>query len=155
MGPIDGRNFRGCDETDPVFVRAVPRGRPAVRPTGTKTAAAQARRWRAANPEAQAAIDERARAGRADERRRLRLETFQAYSEAVPSCACCGESTIEFLTLDHIDGGGNADRKANKHSGGTTTYRRLRRSGYPPGYRVLCWNCNAATGLYGECPHST
>jgi hypothetical protein len=29
----------------------------------------------------------------------------------------------------------------------------LARQGYPPGYRVLCHNCNSAYGYYGHCPH--
>jgi hypothetical protein len=32
-------------------------------------------------------------------------------------------------------------------------YRSLRNQGYPPGYQVLCHNCNWAKYAYGECPH--
>jgi len=86
-------------------------------------------------------------------RERLRISALIAYSDDPPYCKCCGEHTLEFLTLDHVDGGGNATRSREGHRGGPAQYRRLRREGWPPGYQVLCWNCNAAKGLYGNCPH--
>ena len=73
-------------------------------------------------------------------------------------CACCGEATLQFLAIDHIDGGGNADRKRRfngKVRGGTDFYRKLKQDGYPDGYRVLCHNCNQAIGFYGVCPHAS
>ncbi len=104
------------------------------------------RAWRAAHPDS--TRDDRAR-----ERDRLRFETLVAYSGPVPACACCGEDRLVFLTLDHIDGGGNAERRMAGHRGGPQWYRLLRRTGYPPGLRVLCWNCNFAVHR-GVCPHS-
>ena len=44
------------------------------------------------------------------------------------------------LQLDHIEGGGNKDRQAK--GTGSTFYAWLKRNGYPPGYQVLCANCN-------------
>ncbi len=65
------------------------------------------------------------------------------------SCACCGESTYEFLSIDHIDGGGGKHRKqTNGH-----TQRWLIKNNFPPGFRILCHNCNQALGHYGYCPH--
>jgi hypothetical protein len=29
----------------------------------------------------------------------------------------------------------------------------LRQRDWPPGYRVLCVNCNFAIGHFGKCPH--
>jgi hypothetical protein len=63
-------------------------------------------------------------------------------------CACCGESTIEFLELDHVNNDGKADRA--KHS---DTYKRAKDLNYPPCYQVLCSNCNQAKARYGVCPH--
>jgi hypothetical protein len=63
-------------------------------------------------------------------------------------CACCGESIFEFLTIDHIAG-----RKKGDRIRGERLYRKLFKLKYPKGYQVLCWNCNAAKGLFGECPH--
>lgn len=64
------------------------------------------------------------------------------------TCACCGESQYEFLTLEHINGGGRKHRQAVG-----SVYREIVRLGFPEGYAVLCWNCNSAKGLYGFCPH--
>lgn len=76
--------------------------------------------------------------------RRIKAELIEAYGG---QCVCCGETTLEFLTVDHIYNDGKSDR-------GTAFYRRLRRQGYPKGrYQLLCWNCNCAKGRYGICPH--
>lgn len=76
---------------------------------------------------------------------------ISAYSGSVPRCACCGESGLPFLTLDHIDNDGKAHRRQYKgHQG---MYRALARLGFPPGIRVLCFNCNLARAAYGVCPH--
>lgn len=82
-------------------------------------------------------------------RQRMRAAVFSAYGGA--KCACCGETNIEFLTLDHINGGGTAHRK--EVGAGDKMYRWLRDKGYPPGYRVLCFNCNYAIFRYKICPH--
>ena len=65
-------------------------------------------------------------------------------------CACCGEEIIEFLGIDHINGGGYQHRKQIH---GTSIYSWLKRNNYPEGFRVLCHNCNMALGFYGYCPH--
>lgn len=83
-------------------------------------------------------------------RRRLRTETFEKYGGSF--CACCGEDYYEFLTMDHIDGSG-ADHRRQM---GTKTdiYHWLKKNNYPPGFRVLCMNCNFALGYHGYCPHN-
>jgi hypothetical protein len=82
----------------------------------------------------------------------LRMEALRAYGGTVPACACCGESTVEFLSVDHINGGGRQHRLEVGMRGGEF-YRWLKNNGYPTGYRVLCHNCNMAMGFYGRCPH--
>lgn len=67
-------------------------------------------------------------------------------------CACCGETELEFLSIDHVNGGGTQHRLKHGFRGGTM-YRYLIREGYPEGFRVLCHNCNQAIGFYGSCPH--
>ena len=67
-------------------------------------------------------------------------------------CTCCGEAAIEFLTLEHINGGGRAHR-ANKDV--LSIYREIIRLGFPAEYTVLCMNCNFATRYGKECPHVT
>jgi len=87
--------------------------------------------------------------------RKLRREVFSIYGER---CACCGEERWEFLTIDHVSGNGAEHRKEirgkNHGGGGGHFYLWLRKNGYPrDGYRTLCWNCNAARGVFGYCPH--
>lgn len=84
-------------------------------------------------------------------RRKNRLTALQHYSNGDPACVCCGEQRLPFLALDHIEGGGNKHRKEVGRGG--TFFVWLARAGYPPGYRVLCHNCNWAMGVYGRCPH--
>ena len=82
-------------------------------------------------------------------RQKLREEIWAAYGT---ECACCGEARKEFLSIDHIDGGGCAERRAGGRSG-VNFYARLRMLGYPEGYRTLCHNCNQTLGFHGYCPH--
>lgn len=84
--------------------------------------------------------------------RRLRMEVMSHYAGGAPSCACCGEATFEFLSIDHVDGGG-AEHRRNLAAQGTILYRWIKREGFPPGFRVLCHNCNQALGTWGYCPH--
>lgn len=76
---------------------------------------------------------------------------FEHYGGNPPKCACCGETTLEFLTIDHVNGGGNKHRK--EIGGGGNFYRWLVKNDFPEGFQVLCMNCNWAKGKYGECPH--
>lgn len=47
--------------------------------------------------------------------RRNQLELFVDMLNAYGGlCKCCGESSPDFLSLDHIDGGGNKDRKTTR-----------------------------------------
>lgn len=81
--------------------------------------------------------------------RRLKIEVISAYGG---KCACCEETFMEFLTIDHIAGGG---KKHIRSIGGPGRfYRWLRENDYPLGFRVLCFNCNSSIGFYGYCPHS-
>jgi len=83
-----------------------------------------------------------------DYNRNRKITTMNAYGG---KCVCCGEDKIEFLAIDHIGGGG---QKEIKQMGGQAYfYSHLKKMGWPPGYRVLCHNCNMAIGFYGKCPH--
>lgn len=81
---------------------------------------------------------------------RARIECFAAYGN---QCACCGESRHEFLSIDHIGGGGTKARQSG-FPAGVRLYARLRKLGWPIEYRLLCHNCNQAYGFHGFCPHS-
>ena len=84
--------------------------------------------------------------------KKVRYAALVAYSGREPKCKCCGEPIVEFLTIDHINGGGGEHRRKLSKSSGAI-YRWLRDNSYPPGFQVLCWNCNVSKGLYGKCPH--
>jgi len=67
-------------------------------------------------------------------------------------CECCGESMIEFLTIDHINNDGALHRRIVGK--GRRIYADLIRLGFPKdNYRLLCFNCNIVRGFYGYCPH--
>jgi hypothetical protein len=76
---------------------------------------------------------------REDYSNRIRLEVLRHYSEEIPRCKKCGENHLEFLEIDHINGGG---RKQRRESGCMNIYLKLRRENFPEGYQVLCSNCN-------------
>lgn len=85
---------------------------------------------------------------------RITAEVFAAYGG---KCACCGEAERTFLCIDHIKGNGNAHRKmiTGTHLGaGVKTYEWLYRNQFPPGFQVLCHNCNIGKHRNkGICPH--
>jgi len=82
-------------------------------------------------------------------RRRKRVEAIMALGG---KCECCGETAIEFLAIDHINGRGNNKDKAHRSGEGLVDI--ARKEGYPRDkYRVLCHNCNSSLGWYGYCPH--
>lgn len=73
-------------------------------------------------------------------------------AEAKPGRTLC-VAFLSMLTIDHINGGGNKHRESILNSrGGTSFYRWLKKTGYPSGYQVLCWNCNLSK-RYGPCEH--
>ena len=84
---------------------------------------------------------------------RLQHQAIEAYGGY--KCACCDETEPLFLTLDHIDNDGNAFRKKHGfHHHGSKFYKWLRDNNYPPGYQVLCSNCNHGKHRNkGICPH--
>ena len=59
-------------------------------------------------------------------------------------------------TLEHpnLDGAQHRRELAVKNIRGNSIYRLLKKTEYPKGYRVLCFNCNWAIGHYDRvCPH--
>lgn len=64
-------------------------------------------------------------------------------------CSCCGETIVEFLTIEHIQG--RNDHRAKRSS--YKDYRDAIQEYQPDIYEVLCMNCNHAKGRFGFCPH--
>jgi len=84
---------------------------------------------------------------------RLKREVLTAYGNP-PVCICCKESNLKFLTIDHVDGGGNQHRKQIQVGGGSHVYLWLKRNKFPQGFQVLCFNCNCGRAVNdGVCPH--
>jgi hypothetical protein len=81
--------------------------------------------------------------------RKIKAEVYSHYGSV---CACCGESELLFLTLDHINGGGFQHRKTV--GGGLAILYDIKKRGFPPEFQVLCFNCNQGRQLNGGiCPH--
>jgi hypothetical protein len=83
---------------------------------------------------------------------RLKTECLEHYGK---ECQCCGVDIFQFLTIDHIYGDGNIQRKKlfGYNISGVHMYRWLKKNNFPDGYRILCMNCNWATRYGGKCPH--
>lgn len=82
----------------------------------------------------------------------LRAEALAAYGDA---CECCGETTVEFLNIDHIEGVPPSHRsKSGARLFGRPFYYVLKREGFPDTCRILCFNCNLGRERNGGvCPH--
>jgi hypothetical protein len=79
------------------------------------------------------------------------------YSYGDIKCACCGERTIEFLALDHVNNDGAAHRRSLGAGvyWGSHFFAWLRKTGYTyTALAVMCHNCNQARSWYGRCPHT-
>jgi len=91
--------------------------------------------------------------------RNIRLEVLSHYSDKsqdFPRCTCCGETEFNFLSIDHIHGGGNQHRKQIKVQSGYKFYYWLKKNNFPDGYQVLCMNCNWGKRMNNRiCPHQT
>ena len=81
--------------------------------------------------------------------RRAKDECILAYGS---KCACCSESQKEFLSFDHVNGGGTKYRKSGGKAGMNLALW-LRKNGFPKEFRLLCHNCNQSMGYHGFCPH--
>lgn len=83
----------------------------------------------------------------------IKLEVIKAYGG---KCQCPGGCTVvnpDWLSMDHIKGGGIAHRKRLKVIG-LDFYRWLKKNKFPKrGFRLLCYNCNLSRGHLGQCPH--
>ena len=91
-------------------------------------------------------ILERMRVSGATLRKAEKETVFEHYGHR---CVCCGEDVEEFLTIDHVNGGGRRFfRATNGH-----VYRALIRDGFPRDIQILCMNCNFGRRLTGVCPH--
>ena len=73
--------------------------------------------------------------------RRLKQEVIAAYGG---KCAHCGETNMDVLETDHINGGGTQHRRDIGRKGGTSFYFWLRDNDYPGIVQLLCRPCHKA-----------
>ena len=83
-------------------------------------------------------------------RRNKKIKVLNHYSKGLMMCSCCCETDIEFLCIDHINGGGGKHIKA---LGTTNFYQWLINNNFPDGFQVMCYNCNFAKRDGKFCPH--
>jgi hypothetical protein len=86
----------------------------------------------------------------------LKNQVFEHYGGY--KCVCCGETTKEFLMLDHINNDGADHRRKvfgeNRGNGSSRTlYLWIIRNEFPELFQVLCANCNWGKRDTGICPH--
>jgi hypothetical protein len=85
--------------------------------------------------------------------RELKLEVIKEYGG---KCKCPGNCSVtnpNWLSMDHIYGGGIRHRKELKVIG-LDFYRWLKKKKFPKkNFRLLCYNCNLSRGHLGFCPH--
>lgn len=95
---------------------------------------------------------ERQKAANTRSREKLKRLVVDAYGG---SCACCGETFLGFLGIDHTDGKGAIHRRSHGLTSGVPFYRWLRDNNFPSGFQVLCHNCNVfkRTGVECLCPY--
>ena len=81
--------------------------------------------------------------------RGIRINVMNHYGN---KCQCCGESILEFLSIDHINNDGKFHR--DEQGTGVKFYRWIIKNNYPMDLQILCFNCNFAKQIWGECPHN-
>ena len=84
---------------------------------------------------------------------RCREEVYDAYGGY--RCNCCNETERMFLSIDHVHNDGAEERRSGKYNGGGSAfYAWLCKNNFPPGYQVLCMNCQVGKHKNGGvCPH--
>ena len=113
------------------------------------------KKWRSKNKEKLVVLTAKWRSKNRDKYRNTNRKHYQKLRRIVlehygNQCQCCGEMRMEFLAIDHINGGGSKERKKRD---ARTNYRYLIANNFPKDFQILCHNCNAAKGFYGQCPH--
>lgn len=79
---------------------------------------------------------------------RLKQKVMDGYGGR---CACCGDTFLARLTIDHVNNDGAEHRRSLSNE--AALYQQLLNKGFPPGFQVLCASCNLAKHVAGYCPH--
>jgi hypothetical protein len=73
----------------------------------------------------------------------LKQEVLAHYGPNGVLCCCWEGCTVvdpDMLSIDHVNNGGNIERRTTSYSGGMSYYAKLKRDGYPQGFQTLCHN---------------
>jgi len=111
----------------------------------------QQRKWQKEHPD-------RVKKTAIEGKQNCKFSVMAIYSEGQPKCACCGETEITFLTIDHINNDGAKQRRGifgNRIIGGYAFYSWIIKNDFPTDLQVLCMNCQFGRKFNnGICPHS-
>lgn len=82
-----------------------------------------------------------------------KMEVLLYYSKGLLKCSCNGCDITEplFLTIDHITDGA-AHKKTYLGGNNSHLYRWITKNNFPPGFQVLCFNCNCSKRNNEKCP---
>lgn len=86
-------------------------------------------------------------------RAKLKAEVYSHYGD---HCSCCGEGNRQFLTIDHVNGGGRGHRASLGPKGASSlaVLYDIKKRGFPADFQILCFNCNCGRQQNGGvCPH--
>ena len=86
-------------------------------------------------------------------RAELKEKVLRHYSPQLEcQCSKCPypKPGMQFLSLDHINGRGEHDRKVRRR-----LYQWIKNEKFPSGFQVLCFNCNLGKRQNLICPHNT
>jgi hypothetical protein len=75
----------------------------------------------------------------AQKRDNLKCAVVNVLTDGEGTCRSCGQGDIDVLNVDHIDNDGKEHRKIVPTS---NILRWLIQNDYPPGFQILCANCN-------------
>ena len=76
---------------------------------------------------------------------------LEIFAKLGGKCACCGVIDTNILTIDHIHGGGNSEKKILRGERFLVKLKNL--PDLTTKYRCLCYNCNYCIGFWGKCQH--
>jgi hypothetical protein len=76
-----------------------------------------------------------------DYRARVRGLVLSHYSAGKNECASCHESCQSFLCVDHVNDDGYL-KQGKTCRAGSSLYGWLFKNDFPPGFQILCHNCN-------------
>ena len=98
------------------------------------------RKWRKSNPESYKAHVKKWVVINRERHLLRKQDVLTHYGNGKCACVWCSEGRMACLSIDHIAGGGNKQRKGSLRTS-DMFYRWLQKNNYPEGFQTLCMNC--------------